>query len=67
MNKLLKFIVVAASENPVEITVNPTYIETVVDGTPFGHQGLTQVTMNSGSKFFVKQSYAEVCQQLVKE
>lgn len=59
---LIKLTVVAASDEPVEILVNPGHVETIVDGKPFKQGDVTQITMTSGSKFFVKHNYAEVKQ-----
>lgn len=57
---LIKFIVVASSEEPVEVMVNPKHVETIIDGKPFKQGDITQITMVSGSKFFVKHNYTEV-------
>lgn len=64
MNKLLTLTIVAAGEGPVSITLNPEYIETIIDGKPFGHGDVTQVTMISGNKFFVKESYSNLKENL---
>lgn len=60
--ELIKFIIVATSEEPVEVMVNPKHVETIVDGKPFKQGDVTQITMTSGSKFFVKHTYQEVKQ-----
>lgn len=66
MSNLLKFNLVAGKDEDAEVLVNPVYIETVVDGKPFHQQDVTQITLTSGHKFFVKQPYAEVKIRLSK-
>lgn len=66
----IKLIVVAASDEPVELMFNPKHVETIVDGKPFKQGDVTQIIMTSGSKFFVKHPYSEVKQifeSIVKE
>lgn len=45
----------------VKVKVNPQFVETLVDGTPFA-KGVPccQITMASGTKFFVKETLDEV-------
>jgi len=58
--RFISFQLVTDNDAMAEITVNPEYIESFVDGQPFNHGITTQINMISGTKFFVRQSYPEV-------
>ena len=62
--RLITFNLVTDSDSPAEITVNPEYIESIVDGAPFKHGITTQINMTSGTKFFVNIPYNEVKETL---
>lgn len=65
--KFLRFELVAASDDSAEVVLNPALIETIVDGRPFKHGDVTQITMSSGSKFFVKHPFNQVKEKLLTE
>ena len=43
-----------------EVSINPKYIETIVDGLPLHKKAVTQICMTSGARFFVNHPYSEV-------
>lgn len=49
-----------------EVSVNPAYIETIVDGLPLHKKAVTQICMTSGARFFVDHPYVEVKDLLAK-
>lgn len=58
---LKTFTLMVNETKPVEVDIDPQYVETLVDGTCFA-KGVpcTQITMISGNKFYVKESLPEV-------
>jgi len=62
--RLISFQLVTDDNSGAEITLNPTLVESIVDGKPFKHGETTQINMTSGCKFFVACSYNEVKETL---
>lgn len=62
----VNFILVADSEEPIEISVDLDSIESIVDGKAVKTPDVTQINMKSGLKFFVKEKYTKVKEDLSK-
>lgn len=65
--RLVKFnLVVDKGKEAAEISVNPEYVENIVEGTVVANKDVTQITMTSGTKFFITHSYNQVVEIISK-
>jgi hypothetical protein len=64
--KLLEFEVFDAKSTG-KVSLDADRVECLVDLENLGHLGSTQVTMQSGTKFFVKSKYDEVKQRILNK
>ena len=65
LNNFYKFELVATKDDSFA-WINLSEIEMIVDGVPFNQQDITQITMKSGSKFFIKLPFKQVEEMLLK-
>lgn len=64
--KLIEFQVYDAKSEGV-VCFDPEDVEMLVDIDKLGHVGCTQITMKSGTKFFVKSPYLETKQRILNK
>lgn len=64
--KLIEFEVFDAKSTG-KVSLDPERVEVLVDLENLGQLGATQITMQSGSKFFVKSVYNEVKQRILNK
>lgn len=62
---MIEFELVEA-KGEAKVSVRPSFVELLVDMNALGHLDCTQITMQSGTKFFVKEPYNQVKEKLNK-
>lgn len=60
MKKFVTFIVVSEKQDNVEIDIDTTQIESIVDGKVMNNPAITQIAMSSGLRFFVNHTLEDV-------
>lgn len=58
--KALEFTLVCDHKDGVKVSIDPSKVETVVDGKVMNAPMTTQIAMHSGRTFFVSHTYNEV-------
>lgn len=58
--KTLEFTLICDHKDGVKVTIDPTKVETIVDGKVMNAPTTTQIAMLSGRTFFVAHTYSEV-------
>ena len=60
MKNFITFIAVAEKQDNVEIDVDISCIESIIDGRVMNNPAVTQINMKSGIRFFVNHTLTEV-------